>query len=693
MIECVKKFLLALPLSIVLLAAVLASFPAAADKPKLPENYRKWLDNDVAVIITSVERDVFLKLQTDRERDLFIEAFWKQRDPTPDSPENEFKTEYYRRLEHVDRYFGRDAPRSGRKTDRGRIYLILGEPREIQRYEGKATIYDAEVWFYQGKSDLGLPAGFNIVFFRRDGHGEYRLYSPVADGPQALITGYYDSADYSTAYEKLEQAEPNLAAVSLSLIPGEAGTTSGRPSMSSDLLIQKIESAPARSVESKYARKFLQYKDIVEVEYTANYLESDSLIKVLRDASGPYFVHYAVEPRRLSMNQYEKKFYTTLKVNGKVTTTDGRLVHQFDKTVPLSLTEDQAEGARQAPFDYQDMFPLLGGDYNVSILMKNEVSKEFTTVEQTLRIPQGGTAVQLTQPLLGYKVVRLEPAERKMRAFRMGPFQITCQPNRVFTRQETLAVAFQLNDAADDLAADGEIRIAFLKDDKPFRDIVRKFSECPDLPNVVEQVPLADFPVAHYTVRVSVVKAGAEVVSTAEEFDLTFVEAVPRPWFSARVLPDAGDPVYTEIAGSQLFNLGRLEESRIVMERAWQRKPGDEGTAINLAKVYLALGRAADASRVIAPFFNRADKTASYEASALAVEALKRAGNFGRAVDILDQAIAHYGVNADLMNSMGECCAGLGKTKEALAAFKKSLELSPNQPAVKKKVEELENRK
>ncbi|MEN6310634.1 MAG: tetratricopeptide repeat protein, partial [Acidobacteriota bacterium] len=206
------------------------------------------------------------------------------------------------------------------------------------------------------------------------------------------------------------------------------------------------------------------------------------------------------------------------------------------------------------------------------------------------------------------------------------------------------------------------------------------------------QVPLADFPVAHYTVRVSVANAGAEIVSAAEEFDLTFAEAVPRPWFSARVLPDAGDAVYSEIAGAQLYNLGRLEESRLVLERACQRKPEAEGTAGNLAKVYLALGRAVDASRLLAPFLSRADKTA-YETWALAAEALKRAGEFSRAIDILDQAIAHYGVNADLLNSMGECYAGLGKTKEALAAFKKSLELSPNQPAVKKKIEELEKRK
>jgi GWxTD domain-containing protein len=680
----------------VLLPVLLGSFLVAAPVPsgqktKLPETYRKWLEEDVAYIIAPVERNVFLKLQTDRERDLFIEAFWKQRDPTPGNAENEFKTEHFRRIAYANRTLGRDAPRPGWRTDRGRIYIILGEPRDIQKFEGKSSTYDAEVWFYQGKTDIGLPAGFNVVFFRQGGHGEYRLYSPIGDGPQALLTGYFGGPDYQAAYEKLRQIEPDLAAVSLSLVPGEAGTVYGRPSMSSDLLIQRIESAPARGVEAKYAQKFLQYKDLVEVEYTANYLDSDSLIKVFRDPSGFYFVHYAVEPRRLSVNQYEGKYYTTLKVNGRVTTADGRLVHQFDKTVALNLTEDEMIEANRAPFDFQDLFPLLGGDYTLSVLIKNEASKEFTSVEKSLRIPSGGPAVQLTQPLLGYKAVRLEAGQRRMKAFRVGPFQIYCQPNRVFTRHETLAVAFQLNGLPDDLASGGEVRVEFLRDGQPFRDIRRKPSDYADLPNVLEEVSLADFPPAHYTVRVSVVKDGAEVVSAAEEFDLSFAEAIPRPWFSSRVLPEVSDPVYQEMTGAQLFNLGRYQESRVFLERAFQRKPDSEDTAASLAQVDLALDDGPSAARTLASFIGP-EKTAKYDTYLLAGEALKRSGEFGRAIELLDRAIAHYGVNAVLLNSAGECYMGLGKIKEALTAYEKSLELSLDQPGVRKRVEELKKK-
>ncbi|MCX6568498.1 MAG: GWxTD domain-containing protein [Candidatus Aminicenantes bacterium] len=674
-----------------LLVAPAASAGENGQKPKLPENYKKWLDEEVVYIIAPIEREVFLKLQTDRERDLFIEAFWKQRDPTPGSAENEFKTEHFRRIAYADRYLGRDAPRPGWKTDRGRIYIILGEARDIQRFEGKSATYDAEVWFYQGKTDMGLPAGFNLVFFKEGGHGEYKLYSPVGDGPQALLAGYFGGPDYERAYAKLREVEPNLAAVSLSLVPGEGGELYGRPSMSSDLLIQRIESAAARNVEAKYAQKFLQYKDLVEVEYTANYLDCDSIFKVFRDPSGVYFVHYAVEPRRLSMNQYESKYTTTLKVNGRVTTAAGRLVHQFDKTVSLNLSADEMSEASRAPFDFQDLFPLIGGDYSLSVLIKNEASKEFSSVEQALRIPQGGTAVQMTQPLLGYKVVRLEPAERRMKAFRVGPFQVYCQPNRVFTRRETLIVLFQLNGLSDELAAGGEVRLEFLKDGQPFRNIRRKPSDYPELPNVLEQISLADFPPAHYTVRASVVNGGAEVVSSTEEFDLSFAESVPRPWFSSRVLPNPGDPVYDEILGAQLFNLGRIDEARVFLEKASQRDPESEDAAANLARAYLALQNPPAAVKTLAPFITP-DKAAKYDTCLLAAEALKRTGEFGRAVELLDKAVAHYGVNAVLLNSIGECYAGLGKTKEALAAFEKSLELSPDQPEVRKKAETLKKK-
>jgi len=93
---------------------LLAGASVAAD---LPERYRQWLEEEVVYIITPKEREVFLKLQTDRERDIFIEAFWKQRDPNPSSPQNEFRDEHYRRLNYANQFLGRGTGNlAGRQT-------------------------------------------------------------------------------------------------------------------------------------------------------------------------------------------------------------------------------------------------------------------------------------------------------------------------------------------------------------------------------------------------------------------------------------------------------------------------------------------------------------------------------------------------------------------------------------------------
>lgn len=122
---------------IVLIWGSAASLPAqAAPSPELPEKYRKWLEEETAVIISPMERDVFLKLVTDKERDLFIDAFWRQRDPAPATGENEFRTEHYRRLKIADSLFS-SGPVPGRRTDWGKLYIIAGDVWPILRlFEG-----------------------------------------------------------------------------------------------------------------------------------------------------------------------------------------------------------------------------------------------------------------------------------------------------------------------------------------------------------------------------------------------------------------------------------------------------------------------------------------------------------------------------------------------------------------------------
>ena len=113
--------------------------------------YGRWLDQDVACIIAPEERNAFLSLHSDSEREEFVRQFWLRRDPAPNSGKNAFKEEHYRRLAYANQRFGTTAGSAsppaqteGWQTDRGRLYIVMGPPDEIDSHPGEGY----EVWQY-----------------------------------------------------------------------------------------------------------------------------------------------------------------------------------------------------------------------------------------------------------------------------------------------------------------------------------------------------------------------------------------------------------------------------------------------------------------------------------------------------------------------------------------------------------------
>jgi GWxTD domain-containing protein len=668
-----------------------ASATPGDDAPKkdLPPLYKKWLEEEVVYIISPLEKQVFEKLQTDRERDLFIKAFWKQRDPTPGTEENEFKTEHYRRIGYANYYYGRQSPLPGWKTDRGRIYIILGEPNDIQRFESGQETYPAEVWFYQNKAEAGLPPGFNIVFFKENGTGDFKLYSPTMDGPQAFLASYQGGPEnVMAAYKRLRDLEPNLALVSLSLIPGEETAAFGRPSLSSDLLLQQVESLPAKSVHDQYAQKFLQYKDIVEVEYSANFIDSDSLVKILKESPTLCCVHYSIEPARLSVSQYGDKFSTSLSLTGSVKDETGRTIYQFDKTLPVSLGEEDLQRISHQPYAIYDVFPLIPGSYEFSALLKNEVSKEFTSLERKLIIPADQNQSWITPFILGYKAEKIPAGRDRLKPFQIGGVSIQAQANRTFARSETLVLAFQVWGPTQKLGDEAEIDFTFLKDEQPFKSYSRRLSEYPAFPDVVEQVNLAEFLPAHYQVRVSVRAGDRQLSAREDEFDVTPLEKMPRPWVYMKILPGPDNPLYQLLIGNQLYSSGRYEEARLNLEAAYRKMPESAEAAISLARADMALKDDSRVETLLLPFFSQA-KPPRYEFFVLLASTYHQKGEWEKALKILDQGISHHGLNTVFLNLRGECYLRLGNRAEALRAWEKSLEINPAQPDVQKAVDSL----
>ncbi|MBM3285566.1 MAG: GWxTD domain-containing protein, partial [Candidatus Aminicenantes bacterium] len=257
---------------------LVASAPALPDVPRLkekdlPPKYQEWLKLTNYIILQK-EKEVFLQLTTDRDRDIFIESFWKQRDPTPGTPQNEFKEEHIKRFNYANSYFRRGTPREGWQTDMGRIHIILGPPASIERFDSVAGLYPAQVWYYYGDQTKGLPTYFAIVFFQRSGAGEFKLYNPTSDGPLSLIVDArgIDITDYRAQYEKIKELAPTLAGVAISMIPGQY-PYNFQPSPQANILLADIFESPKKNISTSYATHFLDYKGIVSTEYLTNYVE------------------------------------------------------------------------------------------------------------------------------------------------------------------------------------------------------------------------------------------------------------------------------------------------------------------------------------------------------------------------------------------------------------------------------------
>ena len=684
---------------IVMLAACLFLVPAGPARPsgsELSPAHRKWLEEDVDGILSSRERDVFLRLESDRQRDLFIVAFWKRRDPVPATPENEFKAEHERRLADADARFGRTAARPGRKTDRGRMFVLLGEPDDIVRYSGKDGLREAEVWFYRNKENAGsagLPPSFNLVFFQEGSVGDFKIYSPFQDGPAALLSDFRgDPGDYEKAYRALSALDAGLAAVSFSLIPGDASGFPGRPSPSSDILLQRIAASGAGRIDDEYAAKFLEYKDIVEVEYSANYLDSRGTMIVRREPSGTAFVHYALEPARLSLAAAGREYAATLRLNGAVSLEDGRVISTFEKIVSVRMDEERKNTLSRVPFMIQDLFPLIPGIFKVSLLLRNEASKEFCAFERTVVVPESGSGPGLTAPLLGYRARSSDVEPSNLKPFRFGSTQVYFQSGRTLARSDDLVLAFQVLGLDGPVRSRARLRFSITRDDVAIEEWERDLSGFSGVSDIVESRPASGLSPAFYAARVRLFIDGREAAAGGGDFAVTPLEAVPRPWIHAKRMPADGDPAYDGLLGRQLEAAGRAAEARPFLEKAVAGRTAGPEIALALARVYDRAGEYAAAAFILDPYLAAGAETA-YDIWILAAETRLRGGDFAGAVGVLDRAMTLFGIHPRLLNLVGDGYLGLNRRVEARAAWEKSLALNPGQPELRKKLEALAARR
>jgi GWxTD domain-containing protein len=662
---------------------------AKKKSPKeLPDVYRKWLEEEVAYIISQNEREVFLQLESNKERDMFIEAFWKQRDPNPNLPGNKFKEEHYRRIKYSNQWFGRESPGEGWRSDMGRIYIILGDPNYIEKYENETQIHPTIIWFYEGMSEYGLPNSFNVVFFKSEGVGEYELYSPLEIGPQNLLIHYVgDPADYMSAYNELIQIEPAVAQVSLSLIPTEAQYINS-PSIASEILIsQKIPKAPYEKVKDTYAQKLLKYKDFIEVDYSANYIESDAMVRVFQDESGIFFVHYLIEPSKFSMENQENIFISNFEVNGSIENTEGKTIYQYERKVPIELTSNQLNNVRQKLVSFQDAFPLIEGSYKFNLLMKNTISKEFTSFEVLLNIPSSSSLI-MSDLTFANKMMENSKYEGNIKPFLFGKTQFVPSPRNDFCKSEILYLFFQIFSLTKELKESGILRYTLFKEEKEISSFDKKIGDYSNKTYFFEEFPLSDLSPANYRVKVSFMDPNnQEILSSQSHFYITHFETLPRPWVISFSMPSSHDSMYDNILGNQYHNAGELVKAQSLLEEAFNKKPSLPQYGMDLAR-FLFGKKEYQRVKQIALTFVKQERNEFLSILARSFQELKE---YEQAINYYKKCLSQFGTNIPIINSIGDCYYHLNNLEEALIAWERSLQINPNQPELKEKIESIKN--
>jgi len=496
--------------------------------------------------------------------------------------------------------------------------------------------------------------------------------------------------DYLQAFQNLVDIEPNVANVSLSLIEGET-LMDIRPSIASDVLLyQKIPYAPVYKVKDTYADKLFRYKDIIEVEYSANYVDNDALVSVYRSEAGVHYVHYLIEPKKLSLERNGNNYQTTILINGIVTDENGRQVYQFDRRLPLNLRSEQFNSIKDRLMSFQDVFPLVPGKYKLSILLKNYVSKEFTSFEASLDIPESG--LQMSPLILANRLTRNNQYRGLNKAFLLDDLQFVPSPRNDFVVGDTLYVVFQLWGLTPELKQGGSLTYEIMRENgDKVKSFSRKLSDYQAQGFFYEEISLQDWAPANYMLTVTLTDSTNNgLITQKANFFISHLPSLSRSWVMTQPMEGDASAEVQHALGIQYWNRQDKARAAKYLETAYRRNPGQASYALDFCRLLLDLKKYQEVMEIATPFVSQQQNYDFLEILGQAAQAL---GQYEQAINYYKQYLAHFGTNINVLNAIGECYLTLGDTDEALYAWERSLQLEPGQENIKAQVKALKEKK
>jgi|HubBroStandDraft_3_1064219.scaffolds.fasta_scaffold01950_2 GWxTD domain-containing protein len=484
---------------------------------ELETPYKKWLNEDVGYIISDEEKQAWKRLATDDERQQFIEQFWLRRDPTPDTEENEFKEEHYRRIAYANERFASGIP--GWKTDRGRIYIMYGPPDEIEdhssggSYErpmeeggGETSTYPFQQWRYRYLDGIGT--NIIIEFVDPTMSGEFHMTMDPSEKdallyvPNAGLT-MNEQMGLSTKTDRFNRTDGTHLGTGTQPLPESMNEFTRLEQFAK---LQKPPTVKFKDLDAVVSSN-IRY-NMLPVKVQADYMK-------ITDSTVLTAVTVQLQRKDLQFQQKDNISTATVNIYGRITSIAGRVVNYFEDVVNVSVPTSLLAQAITGSSIYQKAIPLPPGLYRLNVVAKDVVGGNMTTYPMALNVPRFEDEKLASSSLILADLIEKVPTRSiGSGAFVIGDTKIRPRLNDTFDRNEKLGIYMQFYNFGPDEKTNkpnGSIQYEITKAgiEKPVLDYTEEVSQIPGSSSqqvtVEKLLPLQSLDPGEYTLKMKVV--------------------------------------------------------------------------------------------------------------------------------------------------------------------------------------------
>lgn len=632
-----------------LLFPALSSFASPIPANEKDE-WKTWLE-EVDPIITRQERSVAKLLKTVEERKRFQELFWKARTTDPHNPRNEYKIEYYRRLDYARRKLG------GMKSDRGRIYILLGEPFNIERYTGEENTVDSEMWEYRTDGRHGLFPFMNLVFYKPRDTGDYQLYHPGIHQPRDLLSPYYadNARTMKAAYTELKKNSTELAQASLSVLPDEGDPDMNMALSSSNFAFNRIYSLPEKEAELGYIRNFKTPTGTVQVSHTTNSIRGHGCTAITRHKDVT-FINYAMMPDIMKFQHVSQdRFTAEINIHINIEDQKGNLIYQDMRRIDLDVNTERKQSIDRRKVVFMNFAPIIEGDFNVTLMFINKSTEEFFTYKTRVSVSK-----DIPPAAAGFNLQAVDNGN--FMPFTAGNFMVLTDPRSTFNQKEALEGIVQSTQMPELYLQNLDNRNNKIKIESVIKSgDMYKF-----------RLPLSDVKDDNYQLIVKI--PGEKVVEAPirKIHVLPFYIDIQRPLPIARPEPAAAYNNYRFVQAQEYLNMGNTDQAvanfNLVPRKYWN--------ASSLPVIARAYYVKKDYATVLQLLENDQVKKVYATLIMLANSAieLKR---FDRALEYLEK-LRQYGDSVEINQLMAAVYLSTGQREKAKIHYEKARQLMKN---------------